>query len=339
MQKKIVLSGIRPTGHVHLGNYLGSIRNFVKMQNEPNYECYYFIADYHALTTHLSGIENLKQNVLDALAIYLGCGVSPEKATIYVQSHVPEIPELYLLFNMLAHKGELEKCPTFKEKVRNQEQSGKSISAGLLTYPVLMATDIIIHRAHLVPVGKDQEPHLEMARNFVSRFNQLTKSTFFPEPQAFSYTNELIKVPSLDGTGKMSKSAENPNSSILITDEDSVIRKKIMKATTDTGPTEPNQTKPEIIQNIFDLMELVSTPDTIQFFDNQYNNCTIRYGDLKKQLAEDMVKTVAPIRENIKLVAHDTVFIKKVMQHGAEKARESAQNTLQGVKELLQMIY
>lgn len=335
-----VVSGIRPTGMVHLGNYLGAIKNFVRMQDDPRYQSFFFIADYHSLTTHTDARE-LQQNVKAALAIYLGCGLDPEKAVIYIQSHLPQIPELYLLFNMLAYKGELEKVPTFKDKVRAQEQSGKSINAGLLTYPVLMAVDIIIHRAHKVPVGKDQEPHMEMARNFVNRFNHLFAygEPFFPEPYGFNYGQELVKVPSLDGTGKMSKSADNPGSALYLLDEDEVIRKKIMKAVSDSGPTVPNQPKPEVIENLFSLLELASSPDTIGFFEEQYNNCTIRYGDLKKQLAQDMIAIIKPIRERIQEVMNNEAYIKKTAQYGAEKARESAKATLEGAKELVGLHY
>ncbi len=335
-----VVSGIRPTGVVHLGNYLGAIRNFVRMQDDSRYKMFTFIADYHALTTHTDAKE-LRSNVKSALAIYLGCGLDPDKATIYIQSHLPQIPELYLLFNMLAYKGELEKVPTFKEKVRAQEQSGKSINAGLLTYPVLMAVDIIIHRATKVPVGKDQESHLELARNFVNRFNFMFNNgeTYFPEPYGFNYGEELLKVPSLDGTGKMSKSAENPNSAIYLLDEDEVIRKKIMRAVSDSGPTMPNQPKPEVIQNLFDLLDLASSAETIAYFDEQYNQCNIRYGDLKKQLAQDLIAMVSPIRKRIQDVLHDEVYLKKVAKQGAEVACESAQATLDGAKELVGLNY
>lgn len=335
-----VVSGIRPTGEVHLGNYLGAIRNFVRMQEDEQFKMFTFIADYHALTTHTEAKE-LQTNVKTALAIYLGCGLDPDKAVIYIQSHLPQIPELYLLFNMLAYKGELEKVPTFKEKVRAQEQTGKSINAGLLTYPVLMAVDIVIHRAHKVPVGKDQEAHLEMARNFVNRFNSLFNNgqVYFPEPYGFNYGENLIKVPSLDGTGKMSKSAENPNSAIYLLDEDETIRKKVMRAVTDSGPTVPNQEKPEVIQNLFDLLALAGNPDTVSYFEEQYNNCNIRYGDLKKQLAQDMIGIVAPIRKRIQDVLGNETYLKKVAKQGAEAACESAQTTLDGAKELVGLIY
>lgn len=336
MTKEIAVSGSRPTGFIHLGNYLGAIRNYVKMQD--NFNCYFFIADYHSLTTHYEA-QNLPQLTREVLATYLACGLDPQKCVIYIQSEVPQIPELYLLFNMLAYKGELEKVPTFKDKVRSQEQSGRSISAGLLTYPVLMAVDIIIHRATKVPVGKDQEAHLEIARNLANRFNYQFQTTLFPEPYGYNDGSDLFKVPSLDGSGKMSKSASNPNSAIYLMDDDAIIRKKVMKAKTDTGPTEPNQTKPEEIQNLFDLMQLVSSDDIIQHYESQYNNCNIRYGDLKKQLAEDMVHLVAPIRNNIHDLMKNDGYLKKVVRDGAEQARQSADATLQAAKKAIGIRY
>ncbi len=336
MKLETVVSGVRPTGDIHLGNYFGAIRNFVQMQHE--YNCYFFIADYHSLTTHPAA-KDLPNFVRESLSVYLACGLDPNKATIYIQSHLPQIPELYLLFNMIAYKGELEKIPSFKEKVRSQEASGKSINAGLLTYPVLMCVDIIIHRANKVPVGKDQEAHLEITRTFSNRFNYLVGSDFFPEAQGFSYGDTLIKVPSLDNSGKMSKSEGNPYAAIFLKDEDDLIRKKIMRATTDTGPTQNNQTKPDVIENIFDLLRLVSTPETVAHFDEQYNNCTIRYGDLKKQLAEDMIICVKPLRERFKEISADTHYLHRVVTEGAEKARISANATLQGAKELMGLKY
>ncbi len=253
-----VLSGIRSTGNLHLGNYFGAVTNFVKMQHEN--KCFFFIADYHSLTTHPTP-ENLHANVRKVLSEYLACGMDPEVATIYIQSDVPEIPELYLLLNMNAYLGELERTTTFKEKIRKQPEN---VNAGLLTYPVLMAADIIIHKANKVPVGKDQEQNLEMARHFARRFN---------------------KVPGLDGTGKMGKSEGN---GLYLVDDEKTLRKKVMSAVTDAGPTAPNSEPAEPIANLFSLMELVSAPDTIQFFKEKYANCEIRYGDMKKQLATDI---------------------------------------------------
>ncbi len=321
-----VLSGIRSTGNLHLGNYFGAVRNFVKMQH--TYKCFFFIADFHSLTTHPTP-SDLHQNVRKVLSEYLACGLDPEVATLYIQSDVPEIPELYLLLNMNAYVGELERTSNFKEKVRGNPDN---VNAGLLTYPVLMAADILIHRANKVPVGKDQEQHLEMTRNFAKRFNYMYKTEYFPEPTAFNFGEELIKVPGLDGTGKMGKSEGN---GIYLFDEPKEIQKKVMRAVTDSGPTEKNQPKPEPIENLFTLMKIVSSADTIQYFDEKYNNCEIRYGDLKKQLAEDIIKTTTPIREKILEIYNDDVYLRKVVTLGAEKARESAAKTLREVRELI----
>ena len=245
-QKQIVMSGIRPTGFLHLGNYFGALRNYVKMQEE--FTCFFMVADLHSLTTHPDTAE-LKQNVYRVLSENIACGLDPDKVALYCQSHVFETSELYLYLNMLAYKGELEKTVTFKEKARLHPEN---INAGLLTYPVLQAADIILHRASLVPVGKDQEQHLEMARNFANRFNH-RYGEVFPEPQAFNYGDELIKVPSLDGVGKMSKS-ENQYATLYLCDDDELIRKKVMKAKTDAGPAASGTAKPDYIENIFQLM-------------------------------------------------------------------------------------
>ena len=330
-QKQIVMSGIRPTGFLHLGNYFGALRNYVKMQDE--FTCFFMVADLHSLTTHPDTAE-LKQNVYRVLSENIACGLDPDKVALYCQSHVFETAELYLYLNMLAYKGELEKTVTFKEKARLHPEN---INAGLLTYPVLQAADIILHRASLVPVGKDQEQHLEMARNFANRFNH-RYGEVFPEPQAFNYGDELVKVPSLDGAGKMSKS-ENQYATIYLSDDDELIRKKVMKAKTDAGPTSPNSEKPDYIENIFQLMNLVSETTTVQHFEDAYNGCTIRYGDMKKQLAEDMVRFITPIREKAEAIRNDATYLKKVMEQGAEKARASAHATMSLVRESMGLNY
>jgi tryptophanyl-tRNA synthetase len=326
--KERVLSGVRSTGNLHLGNYFGAIKNFIQMQED--YEAYFFIANLHALTTHPNPTL-LKKSVRATLVEYIACGLDPEKSTIYVQSDVPEISELYALLNMLAYKGELEKCTSFKEKIKKHQEN---INAGLLTYPVLMASDILIHRAHKVPVGKDQEQHLEMTRNFAVRFNHLYKVDFFPEPQAFDMTGKLVKVPGLDGSGKMGKS-EGEGNAIFLREDAASIRKKVMRAKTDAGPTEPHQQKTEEIQNLFTLMDLVSNKDTVAHFEETYNNCNIRYGDLKKQLAEDIIQFTAPLKEKIEALEGNPDFINKIAKEGAEKARISAKATLLGVQEIM----
>jgi len=326
--KEIVVSGIRPTGKLHLGNYFGAVANFIKMQHE--YNCFFFIADLHSLTTHPTP-GDLHGYVKNVLVEYLACGIDPEVATIYIQSDVPEVTELYLYLNMNAYMGELERSTSFKDKIRSQPDN---VNAGLLTYPALMAADILIHKALKVPVGKDQEQHLEMTRTFGNRFNRLYNSAYFPEPFAFSYSASLVKVPGLDGKGKMGKSEGDANC-IYLADSPEIIRKKVLKAVSDGGPTEENQPKPEAIQNLFDLMKIVSADDTIAHFDELYNKCQIRYGDFKKQLAEDMIIFNSPIRERIEEISKDTDYLRKVANLGAEKARESARKTIKEVRELI----
>jgi tryptophanyl-tRNA synthetase len=331
MPKKIVMSGIRPTGFLHLGNYFGAVRNYVRMQAE--FECYFMVADLHSLTTH-PDTKELKINVHRVLSENIACGLDPDKAALYCQSHVYETSELYLYLNMLAYKGELEKTVTFKDKVR---QHPDNVNAGLLTYPVLQTADIILHRASYVPVGKDQEQHLEMARNFANRFNH-RYGDVFPEPHAFNYGDELVKVPSLDGTGKMSKS-ENQFATLYLSDDDELIRKKVMKAKTDSGPTAPDSPKPDYIDNIFGLMKLVSSEEVIAKFESDYSNCTIRYGDMKKQLGEDMVRFISPIREKAESIRNNGDYLKEVMEKGAEKARKSAKATMELVREAIGLKY
>lgn len=323
-----VVSGIRPTGRLHLGNYFGAVKNFLKMQQTNN--CFFFIADYHSLTTHPTP-QNLKQSVRTVLAEYIACGLDYQKSVLYVQSDLPQTAELYLLLSMNAYVGELERSTTFKDKMRNQPDN---VNAGLLTYPVLMAADILIHKAHKVPVGKDQEQHLEMTRTFGNRFNRLYKTDFFAEPVAYNFGEQLIKVPGLDGSGKMGKS-EGEGNAVFLNDPPEVIRKKVMRAVTDSGPTEKNQKKPDVIENIFTLMKLVSADETVNFFDDQYNNCTIRYGDMKKQLAEDMVKFIAPITEKIKSAEADDALLKRAIRFGKEKAADSADKTMKEVRGII----
>ena len=321
-----VVSGIRPTGNLHLGNYFGAVRAFTQMQNE--YNCYFFIADWHSLTTHPHP-DDIIRSTNTILAEYLACGIDPEKATIYVQSDVREVLELYLYLNMNAYLGELERTTSFKDKARQQPDN---VNAGLLTYPSLMAADILMHKAVKVPVGKDQEQNMEMARKFARRFNTIYGVDFFTEPQSFSLGERALKVPGLDGSGKMGKSEGN---AIYLIDDEKTITKKVMRAVTDAGPTEPNSEKPEPIQNLFTLMEIVSAPEVYQHFDGLYNDCAIRYGDMKKQLAADINAFCAPIRERILDIQGDKELLSRVARIGAEKARESASKTIDEVRHII----
>ncbi|GHV66408.1 tryptophan--tRNA ligase [Bacteroidia bacterium] len=326
MNKEIVLSGIRPTGNLHLGNYFGAMKNFLRLQEE--YKCFFFIADWHSLTTHPRP-GDLSENVRKILVEYLACGLDTEKAAIYVQSDVKEVIELYLYLNMNAYLGELQRVTSFKEKARQQPDN---INAGLLTYPTLMAADILIHRANKVPVGKDQEQNMEMTRKFARRFNTIYETDLFPEPESYTFPGETVKVPGLDGSGKMGKSEGN---AIYLIDEPQDIRKKVMKAVTDSGPTVPNSDKPEVIENLFTILRAVSSQDTYTYFNDKYNACEIRYGDLKKQLAEDIIAFTSPIREKILDISANKDYMTKVAAEGAEKARESASATLKEVRKII----
>ena len=323
---KTVVSGIRSTGNLHLGNYYGALRNFIRMQE--NNRCFFFIADYHSLTTHPDP-NDLFPHVKSVLTEYLAAGLDPEKATIFIQSDVPEVVELYLMLNMHAYLGELEKTTSFKDKARKQPQN---VNAGLLTYPTLMAADILLHNADEVPVGKDQEQHLAMTRNFAKRFNNFYKVEYFKEPVAYSDGTQMIKIPGLDGSGKMGKSEGN---CIYLNDDPKVIEKKVKKALTDAGPTEPNSPKPECIENLFTIMKVVSAPETVAYFDEQWNKCEIRYGDMKKQLAADIIAATEPIRERIREIDAHPEILRRAVTIGKEKARESAGKTIREVREIM----
>ena len=321
-----VISGIRPTGNLHLGNYFGAVKSFVKMQDE--YDCMFFIADWHSLTTHPTP-ENIRNSVKTILSEYLACGIDPEKAPIYVQSDVKQVLELYLYLNMNAYLGELERVTSFKEKVRKQPDN---VNAGLLTYPCLMAADILMHKADKVPVGKDQEQNMEMARLFARRFNRIYNVEYFKEPASFHFADKAVKVPGLDGTGKMGKSEGN---CLYLCDDEKTVTKKIMRAVTDQGPTQLNQEKPEVIQNLFLLCELLCGKEAADYYNDLYNNMTIRYGDMKKQMAADANKLLAPIRDRINAYAADDAFLERVMRQGAEAASARAEKTIEEVREII----
>lgn len=347
--KEIVVSGIRSTGNLHLGNYYGALRNFVKMQND--YDCRFFVADLHALTTHPDP-KTLHSNAKNILAEYIAAGLDPEKATIFVQSDVPEISEMYVLLNMHVGIGELMRTASFKDKARKAlgiksaaegaqddeiehqiigTESNKRVNAGLLTYPTLMAVDILIQKATKVPVGKDQEQHLELTRRFARRFNSFYGVDLLVEPQNFNFGGKPVKVPGLDGSGKMGKSEGN---CIYLVDDPKVLRKKVMRAMTDDGP-HPGQPMSEPVANLFTLLELTSTPDVVSHFRQAYDDGTLRYGDLKKQLAEDILAVTNPIRERVNDILADDAYLNRVVRLGAEKARERAAATLAEVRSVM----
>lgn len=348
-KKEIVLSGIRSTGNLHLGNYYGALRKFVSIQDD--YDCNFFIADLHALTTAPDPVQ-LHANVKNVLAEYLATGIDPEKATIFIQSDVPEIAEMYLLLNMHVGIGELMRTASFKDKARKAlglkapendsdeafeheiigAETNKRVNAGLLTYPTLMAVDILIQKATKVPVGKDQLQHLELTRRFARRFNSFYGVDFFPEPTDFDFGGAPVKVPGLDGSGKMGKSEGN---CLYLVDDPKVLRKKVMRSTTDEGPKEPNSPMSEPVANLFTLLELTSTPEVVKHFRDAYADCSIRYVDLKKQLAEDILAVTSPIRERVNDILADENYLRRVVREGAEKARARASETLREVRQIM----
>ena len=336
--KETVLSGIRATGNLHLGNYFGALSKFVRMQRD--YDCLYFVADLHALTTNPDP-DQLHRNVRSIVAEYLAAGLDPEESTLFVQSDVPEISEMYLLLNMHVGIGELMRTASFKDKARKQlgikvdetdednierqiigNDSNKRVNAGLLTYPTLMAVDILIQKAHKVPVGKDQEQHLELTRRFARRFNSFYGVDLFPEPTNFDFGGKPVKVPGLDGSGKMGKSEGN---CIYLIDDEKTLRKKVMRAVTDEGPKTPNQPVSQPVENLFTLLELTSKPEVVKHFRDAYADCSIRYGDLKKQLADDILAITLPIRERILDLQGDDATI----------GRERASRTLAEVRQVM----
>ncbi len=352
-KKEIVLSGIRSTGNLHLGNYYGALSKFVKMQDD--YDCNFFVADLHSLTTHPDP-KQLHGNVKNILAEYLAAGIDPEKATIFVQSDIPEISEMYVLLNMHVGVGELMRTASFKDKARKAlgitvstdaagtdddeafekqiigAETNKRVNAGLLTYPTLMAVDILIQKATKVPVGKDQLQHLELTRRFARRFNSFYGVDFFPEPTGFDFGGAPVKVPGLDGSGKMGKSEGN---CIYLIDEPKALRKKVMRAVTDEGPKEPDSPMCEPVANLFTLLELTSTPEVVAHFRKAYADCSIRYGDLKKQLAEDILAVTTPIRERVGEILADDAVIGRAVKIGAERARARAAETLAEMKKIM----
>lgn len=323
-QDKRVLSGDRPTGNLHIGHLLGKLQNWIKLQKE--YDCFYFIADYHALTT-MTPPESKKipQNTIEMVADWLACGIDPKKSTLFIQSKVPQHLELGWLLAMVTPISWLLRCPTFKEQARLYPEN---VNYGLLGYPVLQAADILIYKANYVPVGKDQIPHVEMTREIARTFNQRYGKTF-PLPEVL-----LSKIPKVMGLDrpkeKMSKSF-GPQNYLALSDSPKLIREKIQKAVTDLGPTK-EKISPGV-KNLFRLLEIFSERKTYLYFKNLYKKKEIKYLDLKEVLAKDLVKKLAPIREKREKLLRQPKDIEEILEEGSKKAQRFAQKTLSEVKE------
>jgi len=319
--KKRVLSGIRATGRLHLGNYLGAVKGMLELQNNQEFETFYMVADVHTITTPYN-IEELRKNRREVILDYLAAGLDPEKSVIFQQSEVPEHLELAFYFSSVVTIAKMQHLPTFKEKVKQYPQHA---TLALLNYPALMAADILVYKAGLVPVGIDQEPHLEVAREIARRFNQ-DYGTDFPEPQRFKTTGEY--VPSLTGEGKMSKTVEG--SSINLTDDLETIKSKIAKIPTDSGQ---GQEITGGVKSLFEFVELFEGKERRDLFENQYKTSGVRYGDVKAELAEAIFNELKPIQEKRRELEGDPVYVDKVIAEGAEKARDVARETIVEVRQ------
>lgn len=320
--KKRVLSGIRATGRLHLGNYLGAVKGMLALQNDPHYETLYMVADLHAVTTPYA-VEELRKNRREVILDYLAAGLDPEKSIIFQQADSPHA-ELAFYLSSVVTIAKMQHLPTFKDKVK---QYPEHATMALLNYPVLMAADILIYKAHSVPVGVDQEPHLEVAREIARRMNQ-EYGTDFPEPQRFA--TEGGYVPSLAGSGKMSKSVEG--SYINLTDSLAQIQKALAGAPTDAGkgdrvPTEGG------VANLLTFVELFQGKERRVEYEAQYLGDGIRYGELKKELAAAIFAELEPIQKRRAELEADPEYVNSVIKNGADKARAIAEQTVMEVRQ------
>ena len=318
---------MRPTGKLHLGHLVGALDNWVKLQDE--YECFFMVADWHALMSEYENPQNLKENILDNVVDWLACGISPKKSTIFIQSHVKEHLELYMIYSIITHLGLLERCPTYKEQMR--EITNRDLNTyGFLGYPVLQAADILLYKGEVVPVGEDQLPHLELTRQIVRKFNHLYKKEFFPEPKAL-----LTKTHRLQGLDarKMSKSYNNY---VAISEEPEVIRKKIMSMFTDptrirvTDPGHPDKCNVHSYYAVF-------APERKKEIDEHCKRGEIGCTDCKKELAQILIKFLEPIQEKRKELLKNKKQIFDILEEGEKKAGEIAAKTISEVKHLINL--
>ena len=318
---KRVLSGIRATGRLHLGNYLGAVKGMLELQNDPEYETFYMVADIHTITTPYS-VEELRKNRREVILDYLAAGLDPEKSVIFQQAEISEHTELAFYFSSVVTIAKMQHLPTFKDKVK---QYPNHATLALLNYPALMAADILVYKAGLVPVGIDQEPHLEVAREIARRFNQ-DYGTDFPEPQRFATKGEYI--PSLTGEGKMSKSVEG--SFINLTDSLEEIQSKIAKIPTDGGQ---GQEVVGGVKSLFEFVKLFQGDDRANELINQYRGEGVRYGDIKREVSEAIFNELKPLQEKRRELENNPDYVNKVIMEGAQKAREAARKTILEVRQ------
>ncbi|WP_020394535.1 tryptophan--tRNA ligase [Thiolinea disciformis] len=325
----VILSGIRPTGEIHLGNYFGAIQYFVKLQ-EQGHQCFYFVADLHALTTAMEDHIDVDKNSVEVVRWYLACGLDSNKSTIYRQSDILEIPFFNLLLGMITPEGELRRCTTYKDKVADMEGKRKMVSLGLLAYPVLMASDILFCNADIVPVGEDQLQHLEIAREIARKYNHhFSKKHKFTEPR--SHLVEAVRVPGLKGEGKMSKSVGGPDNVIYLNDAPKEIKRKVMAAQTDLGPV-AGEPMTESMKGIYKLLELCAPKAVYEDYLGRYERAEQRfYGDLKKELAKNILELVEPIQQRYQSPDCSVERVKALLAESAAKVRPIAKTNLRNM--------
>lgn len=318
--KKRVLSGIRATGRLHLGNYLGAVKGMLELQNDPSYETFYMVADVHTITTPYN-IEELRKNRREIILDYLAAGLDPEKSVLFQQANVPEHLELAFFFSSVTTIAKMQHLPTFKDKVK---QYPEHATLALLNYPALMAADILVYKAELVPVGIDQEPHLEVAREIARRFNQ-DYGTDFPEPQRFATKGEY--VPSLSGEGKMSKSVEG--SFINLTDDLDTIRKKVRSVPT---ASEAGGEKTGGIKTLFEFLKMFDD-SSYDKFNSDFEAGTLKFVELKDHIAEVIFAELAAFQGRRVELENNPEYVESVIKQGTDNARSAAYETLKEVKE------
>ncbi|OIP61314.1 MAG: tryptophan--tRNA ligase [Nitrospirae bacterium CG_4_9_14_3_um_filter_53_35] len=329
MTKERVLSGMRPTGKLHLGNYLGALKNWKEMQE--TYDCFFFVADWHALTTEYASTSDIRTYIHEMLIDWLAVGIDPEKATIFVQSMVPDHAVLHLLLSMITPLPWLERCPTYKEQ--QQQLTEKDLSTfGFLGYPVLQAADILIYKAHKVPVGIDQVPHLELTREIGRRFNHLYGEVF-PDPQAI--LAEIPKLPGTDGR-KMSKSYDN---CIYLSDSEEVIRNKVRNMMTDPQRKRRQDTGDPDVSPVFAYHKIFSSREEVERIAHECRTAGIGCVDCKKILAGNMIRKLSPIHEKRAAVAADKKRIIEIVEQGTASAARAASQTMAQVREAMKISF
>lgn len=321
MERKVVFSGVQPTGSLTIGNYLGAIKNWVRLQDE--YDCYYSVVDLHAITIPQIPSE-LRKNTLEVLATLIACGIDPEKSTLFIQSHVSAHAELTWVLDTISYMGQLNRMTQFKEKSKKSEEN---LNAGLFTYPVLMASDILLYQTDLVPVGEDQKQHLELARDLAIRFNNRYSETFkVPEPLINKFGARIMSLQNPEA--KMSKSDTNENGYILILDDKDAIRRKIKRAVTDSIGVVAYNDEQLGIRNLLNIYSSI-TGESVDTIVNRYEGKG--YSEFKEDLAEVVINALSPVQEKYKELMNNKDYLEKIYKEGAEKAESRAIKTLRKV--------